>query len=105
MIALSLLFERKAFSEAFHKLGWRVTDAFDLVDVFGALKSEEFEIVLTDDSSFIRVFSETKCTAKADVVAVANESEEAVKEAWSAGADWVVVRPVDPDDPLGFNQR
>ncbi|MGI8924356.1 MAG: hypothetical protein ACR2HJ_10025 [Fimbriimonadales bacterium] len=95
-------FEVAAFIHAFHRLGWETTDCGGLLDIFlaGGMRCD---VVLTDDPAICKRLDMHWPVPRPTVVTVVEASDAAVEGAWMSGADWVIQRPIDPQDPLrGF---
>ncbi|MGI8924041.1 MAG: hypothetical protein ACR2HJ_08400 [Fimbriimonadales bacterium] len=90
--------EVAAFMHAFRRLGWETTDCDGLLDIF--LVAMRCDVVLTDDPAICKRSDIDWPTPKPAVLVVVEASDAAVEGAWKSGADWVIQRPVDPQDPL-----
>ncbi len=91
--------EANALVIGFRKLGWSVLTVASLPSD----RAAKADIVVTDDPNiaFMReAFGWTE--SKPSVVVLSPDDEEEIRLAWDCGADWVLQRPVDPDDPLGL---
>ena len=91
------------FVAAFQDLGWSVLICDDLFDII-EVETEAPVILLSDDPSVRNSLDMPWETPPAFVVLV-DDHETAVEGAWSAGADWVITRPLNPSDVLGFSSR
>lgn len=102
IVALESAKERQLFVTAFLDLGWRVEAARDIIDA-GSIGREVIspDVVLTDEPMLISS-SRSVFFPKCDIVALVDADDEAIQRAWSYEADWVITRPIEPDDPLGF---
>lgn len=102
IVALQNKRERQLFTAAFLELGWRVEPARDIIEA-GSIGREVItpHVVLTDQPEMISSVRSV-FFATSDLVALVDANDEAVQRAWSNQADWVITRPIDPNDPLGF---
>lgn len=96
--------EARCFEQAFRLLGWYVMRYLS-----GATEAETIllggpraTLVLTDDPSLKRRAAAAGLSPVPDFVVVTDNRESAYEGAYRAGADWVVLRPINPNDPLGM---
>jgi DNA-binding response OmpR family regulator len=94
--------EEDLFTRAFEGRNWRVLIADDLIDLIAAIEDSP-RLVITDDPGFARLLPENWEEASPPVMVVVDDRDTAVQGAWRAGADWVITRPFNPEDPIGFN--
>ncbi len=92
--------ERQSFSRAFADLGWQVSESdYDMLmmDVF----ANEPHLLLTDSISEI---PEVRSAPVGELTIVVITFAVAEAAALEAGADFVLLRPIDLDDPLGWSR-
>jgi DNA-binding response OmpR family regulator len=95
--------EETLFVDAFQRLHWEVELADDAATLVELLITSQPEIVLTDDLRVVRFTKHVPGTKRTcSIVVLADDRNSAVEAATIAGAEHVIVRPVDPVDPLGF---
>ncbi len=101
VLAIHLLDEEEAatVAVALEKLGWKVEGGlgghFDALEMI-AILDERPDVIFTDDPGVIRELTSDRPT----VVVLVEDRESAVSGARAAGADWVVTRPLNMDNPL-----
>jgi hypothetical protein len=95
--------EERLFVDAFKRLHWEVSYADDLAALIELLNSAEPEIALTDDLRVLRAIKQEGRDRGTSRDELADERPSAFKASILAGAEHVIIRPVDPDDPLGFS--
>jgi CheY-like chemotaxis protein len=103
LIVLSDRAEERLFVNAFERLHWEVAYADDLAALVEVLRSAAPDIALTDDLRVLRTIKHEDRDGGTALVALADERPAAIESAKRAGAEHVIVRPVDPNDPLGFS--
>jgi hypothetical protein len=93
--------EESMLRESFERASWRVTSTEDFgIDLTAAIEADPWFIV-TDDPSLPRSLPPEWQSSRPPVVTVVDDRQSAVEGAWSAGSEWVVKRPIDPDNPFG----
>lgn len=105
LIGLGREDEASAVATYFEERGWRVAfvgsslprGPFDLIylDGFGALR---LSTLLIERVSWLYLGREPR------TVALIDAGEEAERLGWATGVEWVVSRPLSPQDPLGIGR-
>ena len=99
--------EARALATAFNAKNQRVVSAGHILDLLelAAISEPNPLFVLTDDPTLPRRLTDYWEDAKPCVVVLVDGRESAIDGAWNAGADWVVARPLDFDNPLGLREE
>jgi hypothetical protein len=99
-VALSQPREEELFCDSFRRLGWRVWVA-NFAEVVFTIDAFKPKVILTDQTILAPALRAFMLGKLVSIVVVADD-DEAERVAYAEGADFVIVRPIDPDDPLGF---
>ena len=100
LIDLVDVMEEFAFASQFEGRGWQVERVDAYWPLHRILSKCEPDLVITDNHEFVTYVRLHFGEAKPAVIVVVPNNEKAANEAWKAGADWVVARPIDFINPL-----
>ena len=101
VLSLEDSIERSILAEAFHGLGWKIHNINFCVALITLV---EPDLIISDDPCIIADISDVYTKGLPDVVILVDGRESAIEGAWNAGADCVLIRPLDPRDPLGLTK-
>lgn len=101
LLRLSDPYESTCFQRFFHNRNISVLVSESDEGLPDFIEDYAVTLIVTDDLSALDEVRFNFPDGPPAVVAVLDDSPEAVREAYDLGADWHVPRPLDPDRPMG----
>lgn len=102
MIFLMSESEADIFAKWFSKRKWNVTVALEELHFAECLWGGTPDYVLVGQDTTVSETAQLHPDERPGILAVVNDNEEEIIRAKRLGADFIVTRPIDPENPMGY---